>query len=106
MGNCMEKNNNSPETEMTMKKPSDAEEDTRSEKQNMRIKIVLTKEELECLLSELENNRQEKKMKKVEIVLNEIQRKREKEEVVGIVAWKPSLDSIDESAEVSHGMDR
>ncbi|KAL6501765.1 hypothetical protein OROGR_026898 [Orobanche gracilis] len=104
MGNCIEKRNNIPQTE-TRKKPSDAEEETKSEKQNMRIKIVLTKEELECLLSELENNRQGKKKKKVEDVLHKIQRKREKEQV-GIVAWKPSLDSIDESPEMpAEGMD-
>ncbi|GFQ07715.1 hypothetical protein PHJA_002915500 [Phtheirospermum japonicum] len=99
MGNCIEKSNNSPQTEI-IKKPFD-EEENKSDKEksgNMRIKIVLTKEELEWLMVQLEN----KGGKKVEDVLDEIQRNREKSQV----AWKPSLDSIIESPEVPEAMDR
>ncbi|KAG6391063.1 hypothetical protein SASPL_148811 [Salvia splendens] len=59
----------------------------RSEK--VRVKIVLTKEELEWLMIEL----QQKQGKKIEDVLEEIRRSRERSSV----GWKPSLDSIVEA---------
>ncbi|KAI3468609.1 hypothetical protein Pfo_025272 [Paulownia fortunei] len=64
---------------------------------NIRIKIVLTKEELEWLMFQLKNT----EGRSLEDVLGEIQRSREKS-----VSWKPSLDSIIESPEVPEGMDR
>lgn len=55
----------------------------------MTVKIILTKEELQWLLSQQKN----KEWKSLEDVLGEIQRGREKANV----GWKPSLDSINES---------
>ncbi|KAL3652776.1 hypothetical protein CASFOL_002457 [Castilleja foliolosa] len=84
MGNCIEKSNNRPQTEEIKEKSG-----------NMRIKIMLTRKELEVLMAQLEN----KQGKKVEDVLNEIQKNRDK-------SWKPSLDTITESPEVAEIMDR
>lgn len=62
----------------------------------IRIKIVLTKEELEWLMLELKGGNG----KKLEDVLGEIENGRGK-----TVGWKPSLESIVESPEVVE-MDR
>lgn len=98
MGNCMEAFRNSPETEKNM---SNEEEVVKSEVEKgnnkVRIKIVLTKEELEWLMIEL----QKTQGKKFEELMEEIQRSRERN-----VGWKPSLDSIVEIPEVPEGMDR
>lgn len=60
-------------------------------KKGVRIKVVLTKEELQWLMLRLKEN----EGVGVEQVLQEIQRSREKVE-----AWKPSLESILEIPEV------
>ncbi|KAK1285168.1 hypothetical protein QJS10_CPB20g02012 [Acorus calamus] len=58
----------------------------------LKVKIVLTKAELEWLMFELEGK--EKGGKRLEEVLEEIEKGREKGKVHG---WKPSLQSIMES---------
>lgn len=68
----------------------------------MRVKVVLTKEELEWLMSQLKNTEETRRL---EDVLGDIKRSREKISST-TVAWKPSLDSIVESPEVPEGMDR
>ncbi|KAJ8555870.1 hypothetical protein K7X08_013366 [Anisodus acutangulus] len=67
-------------------------------KTNMRLKIVLTKEELEWLLLQLKFQ----EGKKLEEFLGEIERNR------GNIScgWRPSLESITESPEVPEMMDR
>ncbi|KAH6760940.1 hypothetical protein C2S52_008387 [Perilla frutescens var. hirtella] len=103
MGNCIETlRGYCPETE---KNRIDQEEEAKSEVEkgreksnNVRIKIVLTKEELEWLMFQM----QKSQGKKIEDVLGEIQRSRERT----TAAWKPALDSIVESPEVLEGMDR
>lgn len=64
---------------------------------NIRVKIVLTKEELEWLMLQLKD----RGGKSLEDVLEEIQRSRAKVEE----GWKPSLESIMECPEVNE-MDR
>lgn len=89
----MEAIRNTPETE----KEEESEIETETKKNNnVRIKIVLTKEELEWLMVEL----QKSQGKKIEQVLEEIQRSRERN-----VGWKPALDSIVESSEVLEAME-
>ncbi|GER41514.1 multidrug resistance-associated protein 1 [Striga asiatica] len=100
MGNCINKCKVRPQTEV-IKLHHDQEETKSDTDQNgrmVRIKIVLTKEELELLMLHLEN----RKGKKVEDVLDEIQRSREKRHVV----WKPSLDRITECHELDEEIDR
>ncbi|PIN13786.1 hypothetical protein CDL12_13587 [Handroanthus impetiginosus] len=86
MGNCIERCKNSPQKEII--KPQEEEKSG-----NMRIKIVLTKEELEWLMFELKN----REGKRLEDLLVEIQRNREKS--TNVANWKPSLDSIVEGPE-------
>ncbi|KAL1828117.1 uncharacterized protein LOC108208411 [Daucus carota subsp. sativus] len=62
----------------------------------VRIKVVLSKEELEWLVLELENGKNEKSL---EDILEEIESSRESYRGK-IVSWKPSLESIKESPEV------
>uniref|UniRef100_A0A2C9WA32 Uncharacterized protein n=1 Tax=Manihot esculenta TaxID=3983 RepID=A0A2C9WA32_MANES len=62
------------------------------EKGSLKLKIMLTKEELEWLMFQLKVN----KGKKLEDVLQEIERERERGKVK---SWKPSLESILESPE-------
>ncbi|KAI3691853.1 hypothetical protein L6452_31655 [Arctium lappa] len=66
----------------------------------MRVKLVLTKDELEWLLLQLKNN----KGKRLEDVLEEI----EKGRMAGksVAGWKPSLESIMETPEVHHEMNK
>lgn len=66
------------------------------EAKKMRIKVVLTKEELEWLVFQLENYKNEKSL---EDILEEIESSRESYRGK-IVSWKPSLESIKESPEV------
>lgn len=80
-----------------MKPLEQQEEEGKPKNGSMRIKVVLTKEELERLMSQLKNTQG----RRLEDVLGEIQRSREKS-----VAWRPCLDSIVESPEVPEGMDR
>lgn len=63
-------------------------------KTNMRLKVILTKEELEWLLLQLKF----REGKNLEEFLGEIERNRGK--------WKPSLESITERPEVPEMMDR
>ncbi|EXB54050.1 hypothetical protein L484_001388 [Morus notabilis] len=72
-------------------------ESSLGEKGKLRVKIVVTKEELEWLMVQLNN----KGGKSLEDVLGEIERGRAKVEV----SWKPSLESIMECPEVVE-MDR
>ncbi|XP_042505665.1 uncharacterized protein LOC122082270 [Macadamia integrifolia] len=65
-------------------------------KGGLRVKIVLTKEELEWLMFQLKD----KGRKCLEDLLEELEKGRGRTE-----AWKPSLESIMESPEV-HEMDR
>ncbi|KAK1382387.1 hypothetical protein POM88_020122 [Heracleum sosnowskyi] len=62
----------------------------------VRIKVVLSKEELEWLVFELENHKNERSL---EDILEEIESSRESYRGK-IVSWKPSLESIKESPEV------
>ncbi|OVA11314.1 hypothetical protein BVC80_9007g9 [Macleaya cordata] len=76
------------------------------EKSGFRVKIVLSKEELEWLLLQLgDHNKGGKRLKDI---LGEIEKGREKvqeeEENKVVEVWKPSLESIMESPEV-HQMD-
>lgn len=68
-------------------------------KTNMRLKVILTKEELEWLLLQLKF----KEGKKLEEFLCEIEKNRTK---IISSGWKPSLESIIESHEVPEMMDR
>ncbi|OAY56360.1 uncharacterized protein LOC110609917 [Manihot esculenta] len=67
-------------------------DDDFDEKGSLKVKIVLTKEELEWLMLQLKVN----EGKKLEDVLQEIERERERGKVK---SWKPSLESILESPE-------
>lgn len=109
MGNCIEtclQRENTEELRMqkqeTEEKTGDfsKEEDIGMEKSKtyMRLKIVLTKEELEWLLLQLKF----KEGKNLEDVLGEIERSRGKISC----GWKPSLESITESPEIPEMMDR
>ncbi|KAJ9173724.1 hypothetical protein P3X46_016833 [Hevea brasiliensis] len=62
------------------------------DRSGLKVKIVLTKEELQWLMFQLKVN----EGKKLEDVLLEIERERERGKVK---AWKPSLESILESPE-------
>lgn len=68
----------------------------------VRVKIVLTKEELELLMLQLQDKGGKKSL---EEVLEEIQKGRGKL-VLAEEGWKPSLDSIMECPEVVEDMDR
>ncbi|KAJ0666073.1 hypothetical protein HanPI659440_Chr17g0662861 [Helianthus annuus] len=66
----------------------------------LRVKLVLTKDELEWLLLQMKKDQG----KKLEQVLKEIERSRIRGE--SVAKWKPCLESIMESPEVQHHMDR
>ncbi|KAL3329848.1 hypothetical protein AABB24_033954 [Solanum stoloniferum] len=74
------------------------------EKNNiMRMKMVLSKEELESLLVQLKHN----EGKNLEELLGEIEmERRRKENNISDYKWKPSLESIIESPEIQEMMDR
>lgn len=105
MGNCIERSKHTPQTETEMmnqhhvhdevKEEEEEVEVQKGKRENMKIKILLTKEELEWLMFELEN----RQGKGLEDVLGEIQRNRAKSASV----WKPSLDSIIECPEEHYG---
>lgn len=113
MGNCIEKcvydqkEERNEQQESVLEKPSflvpelnaASEKEKDQTKGAMRIKIVLTKEELQLLLLQLKN----KEGKRLEDVLDEIERSRSRRPVG---PWKPSLDSIVESPEVPDQMNR
>ncbi|KAJ8527018.1 hypothetical protein K7X08_029495 [Anisodus acutangulus] len=104
MGNCVEtclQRENIEELRVQEEKTGEfVKENIEMEKgkTNMRLKIVLTKEELEWLLLKLKFQEGEK----LEEVLGEIERNRGKNSR----GWKPSLESITESPEVPEMMDR
>ncbi|KAL1552038.1 hypothetical protein AAHA92_12885 [Salvia divinorum] len=87
MGNCNETSRSSPETDTVHEEMAGKSESSGNKK--VRIKVVLTKEELEWLMVELRQTQG----KKIEDVLVEIQRSRERSSV----GWKPSLDCIAET---------
>lgn len=99
MGNCMESWTHSQEEgeqEQHQREEGAAAAEGQkkggfSKEDGLKIKILLTKEELEWLIFELK----EKGGKKLEDVLVEIERGRGRNE-----GWKPSLESIMESPEV------
>uniref|UniRef100_A0A2N9J5Q3 Uncharacterized protein n=1 Tax=Fagus sylvatica TaxID=28930 RepID=A0A2N9J5Q3_FAGSY len=101
MGNCME-TCTQKEQEKQMQQDDQREraspfgQESSFGKGGIRVKIVLTKEELQWLMLQL----QDKQGKKLEDVFGEIERAREKAE-----GWKPSLESIMETPEV-HDMER
>ncbi|PON45214.1 hypothetical protein PanWU01x14_260440 [Parasponia andersonii] len=108
MGNCMESClYRKKENEVLEHKEEDVREsgdhqsgfvkEKCSRKGSLRVKIVLTKEELEWFMLQLQN----KDGKSLEDVLEEIERGRGKVDQ----GWKPSLDSIMECPEVVE-MDR
>lgn len=88
-----------------MKGYEEEEEEVKEEKSgNMRIKIVLTKEELEWLMLELKKT----EGRRIEELLEEIQRSRERSSSSSSSVannWKPSLDSITEIPD-DEGMER
>ena len=66
----------------------------------MKLKLVLTKDELQWLLLQLKKDQG----RKLEEVLGEIEKSRLRGE--NVTKWKPCLESIMESPEVHHYMDR
>ncbi|XP_028774857.1 uncharacterized protein LOC114731767 [Neltuma alba] len=100
MGNCMERSGEiqwqEGGGEEEVKQQKEGEEEDSEGKKRVRVKIVLTKEELQWLILQLN----QKQGMGLDQVLEEIQRSREKVE-----AWKPSLESIMEIPEVPE-MDR
>ncbi|KAK3228057.1 hypothetical protein Dsin_007919 [Dipteronia sinensis] len=112
MGNCMERFSESEEN-MKMEEEQQGDQtrnkfgfvkemsdDDELVKGGVKVKIVLTKEELEWLMFQLKNNQG----KKLEEILGEIETGRLREKVVE--PWKPSLESIMETPEVHDQMDR
>ncbi|GAA0172414.1 hypothetical protein Leryth_008413 [Lithospermum erythrorhizon] len=98
MGNLMETCIQKPEGEQNQEHEDGKLEDVTEFKKeasnnNRRVKIVLTKVELEWLMLQLKEN----KGRGLEEVLEEIERGRGERSVVG---WKPSLESIIECPEV------
>lgn len=108
MGNCIEtcthgrnENEQLQQQQESVEKPAELLNENIGKDQTkgaMRIKIVLTKEELELLLFQLKNN----EGKRLEDVLDEIERSRRR----SVGPWKPSLESITESPEIPEQMDR
>ncbi|KAI3713533.1 hypothetical protein L1987_72111 [Smallanthus sonchifolius] len=70
------------------------------ESSSMKVKLVLTKDELQWLLLQLKKD----EGRKLEQVLQEIEKSRSTGE--SVAKWKPSLESIMESPEIQHHMDR
>ncbi|KAK9275624.1 hypothetical protein L1049_022891 [Liquidambar formosana] len=103
MGNCMERCTHYPpqvdgkqQQQEEQGKAGGFVEKNGFGKGGIRVKVILTKEELEWLMFALKD----KGGKSLEDILAEIERGREKVE-----GWKPSLESIKESPEVLE-MDR
>ncbi|KAL8196282.1 hypothetical protein R6Q57_025282 [Mikania cordata] len=67
----------------------------------MRVKLVLTKDELEWLLLQMKNK---SKRKRLEEVLGEIEKSRMSGK--SVAGWKPSLESIMEAPELHNEMNR
>ncbi|KAL8201014.1 hypothetical protein R6Q57_012353 [Mikania cordata] len=66
----------------------------------MRVKLVLTKDELQWLLVQLKKDHG----RKLEQLLQEIEKGRSTGE--SVTKWKPCLESIMETHEIQHHMDR
>ncbi|KAF5734999.1 hypothetical protein HS088_TW15G00498 [Tripterygium wilfordii] len=113
MGNCM-KTCKQTEQEDDLKFDFEEEKDGKAEageslkgssgfgsSGGVRVKLVLTKEELESLLFQLKRNSGGGGGEKLslEIALREIERGRERVKVVEESTWKPSLESIIETPE-------
>lgn len=77
-------------------KEGDFVKNVASNKNGLRVKMVLTKEELQWLMMQL-SNRDGNGGKRIEDVLGELEKGRKK---VSGHSWKPSLDSITEIPEV------
>lgn len=110
MGNCMETCNQQPTKEMFQYSDHQKEERTteaesrvlkksRLGKSTLRVKIVLTKQELDWFMIQLIKDHKGD-YKSLEDVLVEIERRRAKVEL-----WKPSLETVMECPEVVE-MDR
>ncbi|CAL0311393.1 unnamed protein product [Lupinus luteus] len=102
MGNCMEtctERQQDDAVEMQKQQQHDEEsgfvkengDDDKEKKNVLRVKVVLTKEELKWLMLQLNN---EKEGMKLEQALEEIERRRDQKVNEG---WKPSLESIMEA---------
>ncbi|WMV40639.1 hypothetical protein MTR67_034024 [Solanum verrucosum] len=105
MGNCMETCLLQREEELEDQIVHEqAMEENVVEKNNiMRMKVVLSKEELESLLVQLKLN----EGKNLEELLGEIEmERRRKENNRSDYKWKPSLESIIESPKIQEMMDR
>ncbi|KAK6947925.1 hypothetical protein RJ641_001398 [Dillenia turbinata] len=102
MGNCMERSReNQEQADGKQQENEEAKLGSgygKGSKGVMRIKVVLTKEELEWMIDRLKN----KEGTSLEDVLEEMDRRRRKEVDGG---WKPSLESIMECPEIVE-MDR
>ncbi|KAI7993680.1 hypothetical protein LOK49_LG11G02810 [Camellia lanceoleosa] len=100
MGNCIETSTDSHEVERKQENQEKGgcfeESGFQAGGGGVRVKLVLTKDELEWLMLQLKG----KSGKRLEDVLGEIERVRGK-----VVGWKPNLESIMESPEVLE-MDR
>ncbi|KAK9053030.1 hypothetical protein SSX86_029660 [Deinandra increscens subsp. villosa] len=99
MGNYMET--------CIQRKPAEEETSQHDEKQGpgktsgtVRVKLVLTKDELQWLLLQMKKD----EGRKLEQVLQEIEKSRLAGE--SVTKWKPCLESIMESPEAHHNMDR
>ncbi|KAK9059336.1 hypothetical protein SSX86_021956 [Deinandra increscens subsp. villosa] len=98
METCIQKEN----------KPEEVQQKVGEEKGNfgmescrMRVKLVLTKGELEWLLLQMKNKLEGKRL---EDVLGEIEKSRMSGK--SVAGWKPSLESIMETPETHHEMNR
>ncbi|AES93946.1 hypothetical protein MtrunA17_Chr5g0396641 [Medicago truncatula] len=92
MGNCMETYTMRPvEMEQQQKEETKSSINDTKGKNSVSMKVVLTKEELKWLIFQLNK----KGGMKVEQVLEEIEKRRQKVE-----GWKPSLESILEAPEM------
>ncbi|XP_071727575.1 uncharacterized protein [Rutidosis leptorrhynchoides] len=110
MGNCMEtcvqKKHTEEKAQVLQMVEQEKQEPLKTrggygmESSKMRVKLVLTKDELEWLLLQLKIT----KGKRLEDVLSEIEKSRMNVKSVG--GWKPSLESIMETPEVHLEMNR
>ena len=75
--------------------------DIENNKNGLRVKMVLTKEELQWLMLQLSNRDESGEGKSIEDVLEELGKGRKKVIINNEAhSWKPSLDSITEIPEV------
>lgn len=97
MGNCMPREAGEKRDEIieeTAEVKREGENDVVDGKKKLRIKIVVTKDELDWLVFQLKF----REGKSLEDVLGELERGRGKAS-----SWKPSLQSISESPEIIYG---